>query len=181
MTRLSTLLTASALLVAGSLGLAIADDKPQHEKPKVVDSGAPDDLLGGYTIIAGEKYGEKEDPERLAGTTVRIAEDAIIVLDKEKKEVYAQTYKIDTKAKPWKITLETKITPYPEKKGDSLERKGEDRIAHGLIEKDGDTVKIIYALPGGERPTEFKTKEKQLMFVMKNENKTSKTSQGATK
>ena len=174
MNRLSTIFSVSALLAAGSLGLAFADDEKPHQKPKVVDSGAPDELIGGYTIVAGEKYGEKEDPERLAGTTVRIAEDAIIVLDKEKKEVYAQTYKIDRKSKPWKITLETKITPYPEKKGDSLDRKGEDRIAHGLIEQDGDTVRIIYALPGAERPTEFKTKEKQLMFVMKNERKSPK-------
>ena len=44
-------------------------------------------------------------------------------------------------------------------------------MAKGLIEKKGDTVKLIYALPGGETPTEFKTKEKQLMFVLKNERK----------
>jgi hypothetical protein len=40
-------------------------------------------------------------------------------------------------------------------------------IARGLIQKEGDTVRLVYALPTGETPTGFKTKEKQLMFVMK--------------
>ncbi len=157
MNRLSMTLSVTALMIAGSTAFSF-------DEPKKKDSGAPADLLGGYTIISGEKYGEKEPKERLEGTTVRIAEDAIIVLDKEKKEVYAQVYKIDATTKPWHIVMKSKITPYTDK-------KGEEVTAKGLIEKEGDTVKLIYALPGGEMPTEFKTKEKQLMFVMKNENK----------
>ena len=144
--------------------LAIGPSAFPDDKPTSKISGAPADLLGGYTIVAGERYGEKEPPGRIEGTTVRIAEDAIVVLDKEKKEVYAQTYKIDAKSTPWKITMRSKITPYKQKEGEETEAKG-------LIEKDGDTVRIIYALPGGEVPTEFKTKQKQLMFVLKNEKK----------
>ena len=144
---------------------ALADDKT---KPK--DFGVPADLIGGYTIISGEKYGEKEPTERIEGVTVRIAEDAIIVLDKDKKEAYAQTYKIDTTSTPWKITLKSKITPYKQANG----KDSEEMIAQGLIQKDGDSVKLIYALPGTPAPTEFKTKSKQLMFVMKNEKKEKK-------
>ena len=43
-------------------------------------------------------------------------------------------------------------------------------IARGLIQQDKDddnVVRLVYALPTGELPSEFKTKEKQLMFVMK--------------
>ena len=166
MNRFTMALSVATLTIAGSS--LFADDE------KITASGAPADLLGGYTIIAGEKYGEKEDPDRLKGTTVRIAEDAIVVLDKEKKEVYAQTYKIDASSKPWKIVLKSKITPYQQKGAGEM-------TARGLIEKDGDTVKLIYALPDGAMPTEFKTKEKQLMFVMKNENKTLKKSQDSSK
>ena len=156
MTRMLTM----AALAAGCLvGLTtLADDKPTAKI-----GGAPADLLGGYTIVAGERYGEKEPAERIEGTTVRIADDAIVVLDKDKKEVYVQTYKMDTTSIPWKITLKSKVTPY--------QQKGEETEAKGLISKEGDTVKIIYALPGGEMPTEFKTKAKQLMFVLKNERK----------
>ena len=61
--------------------------------------------------------------------------------------------------------MKSKVTPY---KGDDSKK---EVVAMGLMEMEGDTVKLIYALPGGEMPTEFKTKEKQLMFIMKNEKK----------
>jgi uncharacterized protein (TIGR03067 family) len=164
-------MTRTSLLTLGlAATLALSSSAFSDDKPKPNPSGVPDDLIGGYTIVAGEKYGEKEPAERIEGITVRIAEDAIIVLDKEKKEVYAQTYKIDTTSTPWKITLKSKITPYKQEKSG----KESESIAHGLVEKDGDTVKIIYALPGTPAPTEFKTNSKQLMFVMKNENKNKK-------
>jgi len=170
MNRLSMILSVSALLVAGSTAFSDDDDDKEKAKAKTAaKTGAPAELIGAYTIISGEKYGEKEPMERIEGTTVRFAEDGIVVLDKEKKEVYAQTYKIDASSKPWKIMMKSKITPYQQKDGDK------ESVAKGLIEMDGDTVKLIYAIPGGEMPTEFKTKEKQLMFVMKNERKTSKS------
>lgn len=116
----------------------------------------PESLVGGYTIVSGEKDGEKEPADRIKGTTVRIALNGIVVTTPDKKEVFVSSYEIDTSKKPWHITLKSKLSP------------GEGEVAKGLIEKDGDTVKLIYALPGGETPTEFKTKAKQLMFVMKN-------------
>ncbi len=150
---------ALALCAAGLAFVpALAADEPRSKI-----SGEPAGLLGRYTIIAGEKFGEKEPAERIEGTTVRIADDAIVVLDKEKKEVYAQTYKIDTTSKPWKITLKSKITP--------RNQSAEEVEAKGLIKQEGDLVTIIYALPGGETPTRFKTGEKQLMFVLKNDHK----------
>ncbi len=161
MTRIHAILGLTACLLATpSAVLAQQPDQPNTKS-------APEELLGAYTIVSGEKYGDKEPADRLAGTTVRFADDAIIVLDKEKKEVYAQTYKVDTTSTPWKITMTSKITPYTPKGKDA----GGDMVAKGLIEKKGDTVRLIYALPGGEMPTEFKTKEKQLMFVMVNERK----------
>ncbi len=161
MTRTLLTLGLASLLVIGSSAFS------QDEKAKVNKSDAPADLIGGYTIVSGEKYGEVEPAERIEGTTVRFAEDAIVVLDKDKKEVYAQTYKVDASKTPWTITMKSKITPYTAK-------TDEEPVARGLIQKDGDTVKLIYAVPGGPMPTEFKTKDKQIMFVMKNERKTAK-------
>src|SRR4051812_34330044 len=92
--------------------LAISTCAWAQETKKANDAGAPAGLIGGYTIVAGERFGEKIDPDRIEGTTVRFAKDGIIVLDKEKKEVYAQTYTIDASKKPWSITMKSKITPY---------------------------------------------------------------------
>jgi uncharacterized protein (TIGR03067 family) len=138
----------AALLYAGAA--ASADDKP----------GTPDrsaaGLAGTYTIIAGEEEGQKEPPERVQGTVVRFTENTVTVTDKDKKETYVASYVLDTRKKPWKITLTTK---------QGAEKREE--VANGLLEKDGDTVRLIYALPGGGTPTEFKTRDKQLLFVMK--------------
>jgi len=119
---------------------------------------SPDDLIGGYTVVSGEKYGVPEPEDRVEGTIVRITSDAIVVTTKDKKDVYAASYKIESRKRPWRITMTSKLAP------------NEGEVAQGLIDKEGDTVRLIYSLPGGQVPTEFKTQEKQLMFVMKNEN-----------
>jgi uncharacterized protein (TIGR03067 family) len=117
---------------------------------------AGEQLVGKYTIVSGERFGQPEPPERIKDTTVFFTRDEIRVIDKDKKEVYVATYKLDATKKPWGITLTSTVAPV----------KGE--VSKGLIEKDGDTLRLVYALPGAELPTGFKTKERQLLFVMKN-------------
>ncbi|MHB1558302.1 MAG: hypothetical protein ACYC61_12650, partial [Isosphaeraceae bacterium] len=75
--------------------------------------------------------------------------------DKEKKELYSATYRLGSNENPVDIVMTSKV------EGSA----GEE--ARGLIKKVGETLHLIYALPTGEIPTGFKTKEKQLMFVMK--------------
>jgi uncharacterized protein (TIGR03067 family) len=117
---------------------------------------APMSLAGDYTIVAGEREGQKEPPEHIQGTAVSFTADTVTVTDKDKKETYVATYKIDAAKQPAVITMTEKTGP----------TKGEN--ARGLIEKNGNMVKLIYALPGGDMPTGFaKTKDKQLMFVLK--------------
>lgn len=119
------------------------------------------ELIGAYEIVAGERGGEKISPERLEGVKVRIGANTITTVDKDKKEVYAATYELDTSQKPWRIMM-TATRPPSDGKGDK---------AAGLIQMEGDTIKLIYALPGGKAPTEFKTGEKQQMFVLKRSEK----------
>lgn len=138
-------------VLAGSM--ARADDDKADAKQVAAD------LVGGYTVVSGEKYGQEEPEDRVKGTIVRFTEDRVVVTDKDKTEVYGSEYTLDTSKKPYKITLTSKLAP------------SEGQVSKGLIEKDGDTVRLIYALPGGDEPTSFKTKAKQLMFVMKNEKK----------
>ena len=138
-------------MLAGSMARA-ADDKADAKKVAA-------ELVGGYTVVSGEKYGQKEPEDRVKGTIVRFTEDRVVVTDKDKSEVYGSEYTLDTSKKPYKITLTSKLAP------------SAGQVSKGLIEKDGDTVRLIYALPGGDEPTSFKTKDKQLMFVMKNEKK----------
>jgi len=119
---------------------------------------SPAELAGGYTIVSGEKFGLKEPEDRIKGSTVRFTDDRVVVTDKDKKEVYGASYTLEPGDKACRIVMTSKLA----------DKEGE--VAHGLIEKNGDTVRLIYALPGGEEPTEFKTKDKQLMFELKNLN-----------
>lgn len=120
-----------------------------------------DELVGDYTITAGEKNGKQTPSEEIKDVTVRIAKNAITTFDKDRKQLYAATYKLDASKKPWRITMTATISP----------AKGDGTVSEGLIEKEGDTVRLIYALPKGKAPTEFKTGDQQQMFTLKRSSK----------
>ncbi len=152
MTLLKLAIVPGLLLLAGSAAMAKADDKGSAAADK---SCKPEDLVGRYTIVSGERDGVKEPDERVKGTIVTFTKDSVVVADKDKKELYSASYKLDSKKNPSDIIMTSKV-----------ESSGGEQ-ARGLIKKDGETLHLIYALPTGEIPTGFKTREKQLMFVMK--------------
>jgi uncharacterized protein (TIGR03067 family) len=135
--------------VLGSAGITSADDKPDARP-------AAPALIGTYTIVSGERSGAKIPDEEIRGAMVTFTVDRVAGTDKSKKEFFAATYMIDGAAKPIRIMM-TSTTP---KAGDK---------ATGIIEVDKDTLKICYNLPGGDVPTEFKTKDKQQCFILKRE------------
>lgn len=133
--------------------LAVAEtDSPSSKVDKTCTAEL---LVGRYVIVSGEKEGAKEPEDRIKGTTVTFSKDSVVVVDKDKKEMYSASYKLNATANPCDIVMTSKVEGYA----------GE--VARGLIQKEGNTVRLIYALPAGEIPSEFKTKEKQLMFIMK--------------
>jgi uncharacterized protein (TIGR03067 family) len=144
------ILTALASAISAS-SLFVSMFDVQARKPDVSK------LIGTYEIVSGERHGKNLDAGELKGVTVRIAANAITTFDKEKKEVYVATYKLDDSRKPWRITMTATVAPANDKGSN----------AEGLIDASGDTVKLIYALPQGKAPTVFKTDDKQQMFILK--------------
>lgn len=137
-------LVCGVAVLTGPLG---AEDKPGDAR-----------LEGGYTIVSGESGGKALPADRVEGHTVRFTADRIVSTDKNKKDVYVATYRLESGKSQWVIRMKAEV---PKK----------DVEAVGLIKKEGDTVTLIYALPGGAAPTDFKTKENQNLFVLKNLNK----------
>ena len=45
----------------------------------------PTDLVGTYTIVGGEKFGQPEPAERVAGSTVKFTDTTVTVTDKSKQ------------------------------------------------------------------------------------------------
>ncbi len=154
------------LLTLSMMGITMSTGKTQEKPSTEVKTGDREDvkkLLGTYKIASGERNGKKIEAERLKDVTVRIEENVITTFDKDKKEFYAASYELDTRQKPWKLMMTATIVPV-EGKGTKVDGKGTK--AEGLIEFSGETVKFIYSLPEGKAPTEFKTAEKQQMFVL---------------
>ncbi|HVL10973.1 MAG TPA: TIGR03067 domain-containing protein [Gemmata sp.] len=148
-----TLNAAAALLLAGG-GLLVAQERSQQKQPPgKAEKVAATPLEGRYTVAAGEKDGKEIPAERIKGSVVVFTGDRIVGTDKDRKEFFAATFALDTNHKPWLIKMK------------STSPKEAD--ATGLVKKEGDAVTIVYALPGGDAPTDFKTKEKQHMFVLK--------------
>lgn len=152
MSFINTLSLAALLLLCTQIRADMPTKQDKLEKAK---------LVGTYEIVGGEKGGKKIEADRLKDAAVQIAANAITTFDKDKKEVYAATYELDASRKPWRIAMIATITPV----------NGKGSKSDGLIEVDGNTVKLIYALPGGRAPTQFKTEEKQQMFVLKKTDK----------
>jgi len=142
MNRALTLLTAATVLVCAQV------------RSGETKGLTPRDLVGVYQITAGEHGGKEIPAKELMVDRVAFTEDAVTVFDKSTKKVYAASYKLNGAKTPARIHM-VSLEP----------KKGE--TADGLIEKKGDTVRLIYALPGGKTPTDFKTHEKQQMFTLK--------------
>ena len=166
MTRSSKLFGVAAMFgVAAVCSVAPADDEKMAKL----------ELKGGYTVVKGERDGEPISEERIKGATIRFKGDETIGTDKNKKELYIAKYKLDTSKTPWKIMM----TTVEKKKADGTDKKAgkdynsDEASTTGLIKKEGDTIVIIYALPGGKEPTEFKTKkgDKAQMFWLENKKK----------
>jgi len=134
-------------LLLGAGGVLLAVDDKKDEKPATAA------LEGTYTIVSGEENGKATPEERIKGSVVRFTADRVVGTDKDRKEFFAAGYTLDSSKKPWVIKMKSTSPKESE--------------AVGLIKKEGDTLTLVYALPGGEMPKEFKTKDKQLMFVLK--------------
>lgn len=161
-----------SLIAALVFGLAVAvtvsaESPTTPDEKKADEKKAEVSLEGGYTLVSGEKDGKAIPEDHIKGSIVKFTGDKIIGTDKDKKEFFSSTFKLDTTKKPWAITMTSK--------------EPKEATAKGLIKKEGDTITIIYALPGGETPTEFKTKKDQNMFVLKNMNKGGKEPNKFTK
>jgi len=128
----------------------------RSQEPTAVDKNAPVSLLGDYQIVLVEISGEKEPEERSVGALVHVTEEQLLVEDRDHKSTpYIASYEVDTKKKPNVITMTGLIAPT------------KDVTVKGLVEREGDQLRLIYALPGGEMPNDFKSKDKQVLIVMK--------------
>jgi uncharacterized protein (TIGR03067 family) len=145
---MSMSLRASMIAVVGLaflLPVYAADEKPVLE--------------GQHQITAGERDGKPMDEAVLKGCTFRFAGEKVTAATKDGTAFLTAEYTLDAAKKPCVIVM--KLTEGTDK-GKEL---------RGLIERNGDTIRVVYAGPGAEAPTEFKTKQNQAMYTLKADKK----------
>jgi uncharacterized protein (TIGR03067 family) len=116
------------------------------EKPK---------LEGQHAIVGMEKNGSPLDEANFKGATLRFTDDKVVGANKDGTEFLTADYRVDSNNKPCSIVLT--LT--------SGSNKGKE--IHGLIERKDDTIRVVLANPGTDRPTDFKTKENQTMYTLR--------------
>jgi len=115
-------------------------------------------LEGAYTFTSGEEGGKAVPADQLKDDALRITDDTIVLSDDGGKSLFVLKYTLDTSKKPWGIAMTMTGSPF-----------GKGAKSRGILELEGDTLKICYAAEGGEAPSEFKTKDgsQQHLFILK--------------
>lgn len=136
----------AALVAVLCLNVHTAVTSADPEKPK---------LDGQHQIVAGERAGQPLPEADLKGATFRFAGNKLTGANKDGSEFLAAEYTVDSTKTPCAIVI--KPTAGTNK----------DKEMHGLIERKDETIRLVYSGPGGEKPTEFKTKENQVMYTLR--------------
>jgi uncharacterized protein (TIGR03067 family) len=138
------------------LAMSVVAVRPSPDNPPttaVDEKKGTESLEGTYTIVSGKENGKAIPAERIKGSVVKFTGNTVLGTDKDKKEFFSATYTLDTSKTSWVISMTSK--------------QPKEARTTGLVKKDGETLTIIYALPGGKAPKDFTTEEMQQMFVLK--------------
>lgn len=125
------------------------------EDPKKID--VEDRLQGRWELVAGVNQGRKLAPAELAGTYVTVATNTIATYDRNQKQRFNAVFSVDAEKTPVEITM----TTVPE--GAPTNSPGEpvtvtEQIASGILKfSSEDKWTLCYALPGADRPKNFKS------------------------
>ena len=114
-------------------------------------------MEGQHTIVAMAQDGMPVDAANFAnlkGGSFRFTNDKLVGTNTNGNEFFNATYTIDSSKTPCTIDMKPTTGAF------------KDKELQGLIERKDNTINLIFALPGGERPTEFKTKENQVMYTL---------------
>jgi uncharacterized protein (TIGR03067 family) len=123
------------LLGLATVALCLAADAPSDAAKKEQEL-----LQGDWTLASGERAGE-QIPEDLAKSLKRTIKGDVSTVTRDDQPLAKGTFTLDPTKKP--KTIDVKL-------------EGGEMIK-GIYELSGDTFKLCYGAPGGDRPKEFAT------------------------
>lgn len=143
--------TLAALFVCFSVGSLLPLVGPEKTSGKL----DPKKLIGQWDYVSGIKDGVKVDPGNLKKGQVRIEKEKLTLTG---DDTFVMKYTLDTSKQPAGISLEILESPF-----------GGGAKAVGIIEVNGDNLRICYTPMGETAPKTFEAKEgsKTHLFVLK--------------
>lgn len=143
-------------VVLGTGNLALGDDAKKPAQKPAEAKGATAAILGTWEVTAGNKAGNAIGDEAKMGEYV-ITKDTITIMGEDNKPMFVIKYTLDEKQKPVALDMEITEGPIPEVKGQK---------ALGILEVQGEELKIAYDPMAKERPKDFKG-ESAYAFTLK--------------
>ena len=128
-------------------------------------------LQGRWEIVGGINQGRELTPSELARTYVTVTTNTMVMFDANEQQRYRAVFTLDETKKPVEITM-TSLSSDPTTEEKAVKQQTEspaNAVATGILKFDGEEKWILcYALPGADRPTEFKSTagSMRMLFVL---------------
>lgn len=119
-----------------------------------IESDQPD-IEGNHAITAVERDGKPFDESQYRGATMRLSAGKVVGTNADGSKFLSADFVLNPIRQPCTVVLKLNEGP-----NTGLELRG-------MIDRKGDTIRMVLANAGADRPTEFRTKLNQTMFTMK--------------
>jgi uncharacterized protein (TIGR03067 family) len=113
------------------------------------------EVEGHHAIVAIERDGKPFDETQYRGATFKFAAGKVVGTNPDGSKFMAADFLLNPIRRP--CTIAIKLSEGPSA---GLELRG-------MIDRKGDTIRLILANAGADRPTDFRTRLNQTMFTMK--------------